>query len=122
MLGSMLTVLWADSAAVAAVSSLMSTMGGLVVVGSGICRVCGGGSGSSGSVHGRLSLSDDAASFYGNGNHASGSIGVCICNNNALADDAILAGEVLHEFRLSPADRSGGVNRVGEGLVVDRAS
>ena len=120
MLGSMLTVLWADSAAVAAVSSLMSTMGGLVVVGSGICRVCGGGSGSSGSVHGRLSLSDDAASFFDEANHAI--IGGLFNNKNALADDAILAGEVLHKFRLSPADRSGGVNRVGEGLVVDRAS
>ena len=106
-----------------AVANLMSTvvavvavvLGWRVVVLMGVCAVCVGVS-----VHGSRGFSNDAASNSVNHGRVRG---VRSCNNDALADDAILAGEVLHEFCLSPGQRScGNICGVGEFLVIDRAS
>ena len=103
----------------AAVANLMSAVAAVivdwrVVVLMGVCAVC-----VVVDVHGRRSLSNDAACSL---NNIRSVIGGRSCYDDALADDAILAGEVLHEFCLSPGNRSCGINGVGEGLVFNRAS
>ena len=120
LLGSLITTILSelrfDRAAVANLVSAVSAVvvDWRVVVLMSVCAVCVvvGENGSRG-------LSNDAASNSGNHGRVRG---VRSCNNDALADDAILAGEVLHEFRLSPGQRSCGICGVGECLVIDRAS
>ena len=121
LLGSLITTILSklrfDRAAVANLVSAVSAVvvDWRVVVLMSVCAVCvvvG--------EHGSRGLSNDAASNSVNHGRVRG---VRSCNNDALADDAILAREVLHEFRLSPGQGSrGNICGVGEFLVIDRAS
>lgn len=87
----------------------MTTMRVVMVVGIGssVAVVLGGW----------RSVANDAAAF------SHGGIWSCnISHNDALSDDAVLAGKVLHELRLSERPGCTSIGGCDQSLVIDRAS
>ena len=87
----------------------MTTMRVVMVVGIGssVAVVLGGW----------RSVANDAAAFSRGG--------ICGCNishNDALSDDAVLAGKILHELRLSERPGCTTIGGCDQSLVIDRAS